>query len=187
MVVVLLGLALGLILVYAVTNQGSGNANPLELADGKVKGVSVQEGLKQGHKQGVLIYPQDPPVGGEHNPVWSTCGGNVYAAAIPKENATHSLEHGAVWLTYRPDLPKEDVDALGRLVNNTTYRLMSPYPGLKDAVSLQAWGRQLTLKSIDIKRIVTFLGAYTDGPQAPEKGAPCSGGTAATGTSPAAG
>lgn len=187
LLVVLLGMALVTILVYAVTNQGSGYADPLKLADERVRGVSVQDGLKQGHKAGVLSYPQDPPVGGEHNGVWSTCDGNVYPAAIPKENATHSLEHGAVWLTYRPDLPQKSIEELGQLVQNTPYRLMSPYPGLRDALSLQAWGRQLKLKSVDTERLTTFLDAYTNGPQAPETGAPCSGGTAATGTSPAAG
>lgn len=174
----------GGILAYAVTNQGSGFTDPLEAADKDVAGVARYDGLQQGHRDGVLNYPQDPPAGGPHNGVWSTCEGNVYGAPVAKENAAHSLEHGAVWVTYRPDLPKADVAKLAGLVEGTSYRLMSPYPGLKDAISLQAWGRQLKLASVDTKRAESFLKAYTNGPQAPEKGATCSGGTQATGAVP---
>lgn len=183
--VIVLVVGLGGILTYAVSNQGSGFTDPLEAADKGVDGVKTYDGLKQDHKDGVLTYAQDPPSGGPHNSVWSTCEGNVYAAAVPKENATHSLEHGAVWLAYRPDLPKADIARLAGLVEGTSYRLMSPYPGLKDPVSLQAWGRQLKLSSVDTKRAEQFLQAYTNGPQAPEKGAPCSGGTPTTGVTPA--
>lgn len=180
-------LLLGGILVYAVVNAGAGYVDPLKAADNKVPGVVKFDKLSQGHKGGILPYPQSPPVGGEHNGVWSQCNGNVYTQEIPKENAVHSLEHGAAWVTYRPDLPKADVAKLADLVQGTSYRLMSPYPGLKEAVSLQAWGRQLQVQSVTDPRIKAFLEAYTNGPQAPEKGATCSGGTTATGSAPVGG
>jgi hypothetical protein len=40
----------------------------------------------------------------------------------------HSLEHGAVWITYDPALPEAEIDALkDRLDEN--YTLLSPFEG----------------------------------------------------------
>jgi hypothetical protein len=43
-----------------------------------------------------------PPAGGTHNDRWQNCG--LYDAPVPWENAVHSLEHGTIWISYRPDL-----------------------------------------------------------------------------------
>ena len=58
--------------------------------------------------------------------------------------------------------------------------MMSPFPGMKSAISLQAWNRQIYVNSASDKKIDEFLSAYTQGPQAPENGS-CAG-TSATGT-----
>ncbi len=184
------GSALGLVLVgvlgYAVLNTGSAAPNPLRDADSAISGVTVAETApSRDHKPGSLTYDGTPSYGGDHNSVWSTCTGNVYTEPIPEENATHSLEHGAVWVTYRPDLPADEVAALRKQVDGIDYRLMSPFPGLPSAISLQAWGRQLSLDSATDPRLDTFLQKYTSGPQTPERGAACSGGTTATVTKPA--
>lgn len=78
------------------------------------------------HIETKVTYKENPPMGGEHNPAWQTCA--VYDQPINNENAVHSLEHGAVWITYRPDLPKDQVDKLKELASRD-YMLMSPYRG----------------------------------------------------------
>jgi hypothetical protein len=105
--------------------------------------------------------------------------GSVYDAAIANENAVHSLEHGAVWITYRPDLPAAQVAALKAKVTGNSFRMMSPYPGLKTPISLQAWGRQIFVNSASDPKVDKFLAAYTQGPQARENSV-CQG-TSATG------
>ena len=55
---------------------------------------------------GSVELPVVPPVAGEHNAAWQNCTGNVYDAPIANEHAVHSLEHGAIWITYRPDLAR---------------------------------------------------------------------------------
>jgi hypothetical protein len=175
----ILGLLLVGILAYAVTNQGSGFLNPLAKADKSVPGVLKYGGLARNHVATTVSYPQSPPVGGKHNGVWENCA--VYTAAIANEHAVHSLEHGAVWVTYRPDLPAAQVATLAGKVQGNAYRLMSPYPNLKTAVSLQAWGRQIFVDSASDPKVDDFLSAYTQGPQAPEPGSSCSGGTSVTG------
>jgi Protein of unknown function (DUF3105) len=43
---------------------------------------------------------------------------------------------------------------------------------------MTAWGHQLSVTSASDPRIDEFLAAYTQGPQAPEAGAPVTGGRA---------
>src|ERR1044072_4962818 len=62
------------------------------------------------HVWNTVTYKETPPVGGQHNNYWQQSA--VYAKPIHNEHAVHSLEHGALWITYRPDLPKAQVDAL---------------------------------------------------------------------------
>lgn len=130
--------------------------------------------VKQGHVDTPVTYAQSPPVGGEHSPVWLNCG--AYTAPVSNENAVHSLEHGAVWVTYRPDLPAAQVTALRERLPST-YAVLSPFPGLKAPVVVSAWGKQLVLTGADDPRLSAFVKAYRQGPQTPEPGAACSGGT----------
>ncbi|MEP7331686.1 MAG: DUF3105 domain-containing protein [Terracoccus sp.] len=130
--------------------------------------------VKQGHVDTPVTYAQIPPAGGEHSPVWLNCG--AYTAPVSNENAVHALEHGAVWVTYRPDLPPEQVTALRESLPST-YAVLSPFTGLKAPVVVSAWGKQLVLTGADDPRLGAFVKAYRQGPQTPEPGAACSGGT----------
>ncbi|MHA3703872.1 DUF3105 domain-containing protein [Jatrophihabitans sp. YIM 134969] len=127
------------------------------------------------HVQGTVKYAQNPPAGGDHNPVWLNCG--VYNEPVPNENAVHDLEHGAVWITYRPDLPKADIDKLVDKVTGQTYETLSPYPGLPAPVVVTAWDTQLKLTGVNDPGLDAFIKKYKLGPQTPELGASCSGGT----------
>jgi Protein of unknown function (DUF3105) len=140
-------------------------------------GVQSFPGLTQNHTKAKVSYPQSPPVGGDHAPVWQNCG--VYDQPVANENAVHSLEHGAVWLAYRPDLAADQVAKLRVFAVNQTHVLVTPYTGLTEAVVATAWGRQLRLDSVDDPRIALFVKAYQEGPQTPEPGVTCSGGLGA--------
>lgn len=159
---------------YAALNQGSGN--PTDPANINIAGVQTYENLGRQHTQGQVNYERQPPVGGSHNPVWLDCMGTVYNKPVPNENAVHSLEHGAVWITYQPDLPEKQRQALAQRVQGQPYTLMSPYPGQQSPIVLSAWGHQLQLQSADDPRIDQFLSAYVQGPQTPEPGATCTSG-----------
>ena len=137
------------------------------------------------HQFGPITYKQSPPVGGPHNPNWQRCQGDVYDAAIANEHAVHAMEHGAVWITYRPDLPKAQVDKLAAKVRGNDYMLMSPYPGLNKPISLQAWGYQLKLDNADDARIDQFIQALRQN-ATQEAGVVCSAGNYinTTGTTP---
>ena len=149
------------------------NTDPSKNIDGVVK-VDYPAGL---HVQGTqrVAYDKTPPFGGPHDQVWATCMGNVYPKAIRTENAVHSLEHGAVWITYQPGLAAVQLAALKGLVRGNDYRLLSPYTALPAPIVVTAWGTQLSVSSADDPRLAKFVRVYTQGPTTPEPGAVCQG------------
>jgi hypothetical protein len=130
------------------------------------------------HTSTNVDYDQTPPTGGAHDPVWQNCG--YYDKPVRDENAVHSLEHGAVWITYSPDLPQDQVTELQNIAQSQTYILVSPFPGLDSPVVASAWGKQVALDGADDPDLQSFIKAYRVGPQTPEPGAVCTGGTGAT-------
>jgi hypothetical protein len=117
-------------------------------------------------------YAQSPPVGGPHAPVWQNCG--FYDRPVRPENAVHSLEHGAVWITYRRSLAADQISALRKLADSESYVLVSPYTGLPAPLVASAWGRQLRLTSVRDARLERFVHAFRH--KGPERGGLCSGG-----------
>lgn len=168
-------------ITIAVAGLGGGLI-ALALAGGAHKSATVNiAGLKsytekRDHVTTKVDYPQTPPAGGPHNPVWLNCG--IYDSPVPNENAVHDLEHGAVWITYRPDLSSAQVSTLTAKARELkTYIDVSPYPGLPAPVVVSAWGKQLQLPSASDPRLVKFISAFRLSSNAPEPGAACTGGT----------
>jgi hypothetical protein len=142
-----------------------------------IPGLERYGNLDRGHITGPQNYPITPPVGGTHSPVWMNCG--VYDVPVPDESAVHSLEHGAVWITYQPNLPDDQVQALRALARNRGYVLVSPWkddPPLPSPIVASAWGLQLKVDQASDPRLAEFARRYANGPQSPEPGALCSGG-----------
>lgn len=138
---------------------------------------------KASHEWGPLTYQVVPPVGGTHNYNWQNCAGDVYTEPIAQEHAVHSLEHGAVWITYRPDLPQDQIDKLKSKVEGVSYMMMSPYPNLDSPISLQSWGFKLKVDNASDERIDKYIRALRLNTSM-EEGASCSSGITQTGTTP---
>lgn len=143
-------------------------------ANGQIVGLKQFSNLARDHKDGAIVYEQTPPVGGVHNPAWQNCG--IYDQPVANENAVHSLEHGAVWITYRPDLPAVDIEKLRALIRGHNHALLTPYPNLPTPVVASAWGLQVQVQSVSDPRLPLFLSKYENGRQTPEPGAVCNGG-----------
>ncbi|MFG2609138.1 DUF3105 domain-containing protein [Streptomyces anulatus] len=151
-----------------------------DASGGAIEGLKSWDAAKLGrnHVTGSVDYPMKPPVGGDHNQSWMNCDGDVYEKALPDVNAVHSLEHGAVWVTYNGKAADADVAELAERVEKTPFTLMSPYAGQEGAIMLSAWGKQVAVDSADDKRVDRFFAQYVQGTQTPEPGAPCTGGLA---------
>lgn len=143
-------------------------------------GTDVFSEPDKAHTTGPVQYDRLPPAGGAHNAVWLNCG--VYDQPVPNENAVHSLEHGAVWVTYQPSLPSSAVTTLRQIVTShyigsQRYLIMSPYSGLPAPIVASAWGAQLPLQNASDPRLVSFIQHFASGSQGGEPGASCTGGT----------
>jgi Protein of unknown function (DUF3105) len=91
------------VIVYAVTQVNEANADKVTSAD-QIQGLQTFEYASgQEHVTTPVTYTESPPVGGPHDPEWADCTGTVYDVDIRHENAVHSMEHGATWITYDPD------------------------------------------------------------------------------------
>ncbi|GAA3190443.1 DUF3105 domain-containing protein [Streptomyces virens] len=182
-VVVVAGLvAGGVVLVQSQSDDDGGSSasgsskNSGQFDTGK-DGVRKWKGtLGRDHVTKAVDYPVSPPVGGDHNPVWMNCNGDVYTDEINNTNAVHSLEHGAVWVTHNADADKADVDALAAKVKKTPYTLMSPVDDQQDPIMLTAWGHQRTVTGADDPDVDAFLQKFVQGAQTPEPGAACTNG-----------
>jgi hypothetical protein len=129
------------------------------------------------HVTGPIEYAQVPPAGGPHDPVWDDCG--AYPDPVRNENAVHDLEHGTVWITYRPGLDAADVESLQTQLEGLQSQkwMLSPYPGLPAPVVVTVWNAQLELTGADDPRLPAFLKFYGDGHTSPEGAfASCKGG-----------
>ena len=154
----------------ATTTSASAGA---KLSNSPIKGVSVWTGLGRQHVEDANpTYPMTPPTGGNHNQAWANCG--IYDKQIPNKYAVHSLEHGAVWITYNDKASKNDIANLKQSANQD-YILMSKYPSQDAPIIVSAWEHQIKATSASDPRIEQFLKEYRQGPQTPEPGASCTG------------
>jgi hypothetical protein len=142
----------------------------------EIEGVEhAHEELERDHIEEEIEVAGLPPMGGAHSSAWQNCG--IYTEPINTENALHSLEHGAVWVAYQPELGQDAIDNLQQAVRRGgTHVLLSPYSELESPVVLTAWGIQLAVDSAEDGRIDDFIEKYEQGSQTPEPGATCSGG-----------
>ncbi|WP_382309715.1 DUF3105 domain-containing protein [Herbiconiux sp. UC225_62] len=167
--------AIALLVTFVVTSN-TPKADPAAIS---IEGLQTYPGLTANHVDGTVDYPQTPPAGGDHNGVWLNCG--VYSEPVPNENAVHDLEHGAIWVTYDPT----KVDAAGvetlRSQLPDTYAVLSPFDGLSSPVVASAWGNQVFLDGVDDPRLKDFVTKFWKSADAPEPGAPCTGGLDAPG------
>lgn len=155
---------------------GSDPFDPVVPEATPIAGVETFEVASADHTTEPVDYPQDPPAGGPHHPAWQMC--RVYDAPIINEHAVHSQEHGAVWITYQPDLADDARAAVEQLAEDQPYVLVSPYPELDSPVVASAWGAQLRVEDASDPRLQAFIERYAG--QGPEPGATCISGVETT-------
>ena len=162
------------VLGYAVVSVNRSNAGEVTEAS-QIAGLATFEYAGAQHVTTPVTYTESPPVGGPHDNEWADCTGTVYDVDIRHENAVHSLEHGAVWITYNPDTIAEgDLGTLEDLVDGRSGMMLSPYAGLTSPISLQSWNHQVFVDSASDERVEQFADFMVfNADFYPEPGASC--------------
>lgn len=124
------------------------------------------------HTDQPVEYDIVPPVSGEHATNPAQCG--IHATVIPNENFVHTLEHGAVALVYRPDIPEEDIRALEEIAGDfDSHTVAAPNPEMDDPITIAAWAHLMRLDEVDEDAIREFIEVFRQGGASPEAGQEC--------------
>ena len=136
-------------------------------------GEKVEEQGRNHITQGApskFSYNTNPPTSGPHWPQQATC--KIYEEEIADEAALHSLEHGAVWISYKDKSDKDLVNKLTEIVKGNPGKvLLSPRSKNDSKIAVAAWTRILKQDSLDENQIKDFIKNYRN--QSPEPLAQC--------------
>ena len=124
----------------------------------------------------VINYPMNPPVYGDHYPVWAAYGS--YPFPVPLGSLVHNLEHGAIVLLYNcPAGCAAEVASAQAFINalpqdprcTTAVKhqlILSPDPSLPTRWAAVAWGHSLLAECLDVPAFRAFYDAHVaQGPE----------------------
>ena len=111
-------------------------------------------------------YNSNPPTSGWHWPAPAAWG--IFPAGQPDERLIHNLEHGGIWISYKPSKVDENtIKMLNDFANRFGKIIVEPREKNDVAISLAAWTHLQNLDSYDETTILKFISAYYD--KGPEK------------------
>ncbi len=157
-------------IVNMLPADGKKPDTPQPLPDDPPIGIEVYPATTNRTVDGPIEYDRNPPTNGNHAPLWQNCG--FYTEPIQDRHALHSMDHGVVWVTHRPDLPTQQVEVL-RTYGNENYVIVSPYPGQDAPATVTSWRVQLELDSADDPRLEQFVDQFKISELAPLSGNRC--------------
>jgi len=122
------------------------------------------------------VYNSNPPTSGWHYEEWESKG--VYKEQQPDEGLIHNLEHGYIWISYRPDASPKIVKQLENFYGFGKKIIVEPRKENDALIAIAAWNwldkfDQVSgdsLNDAELKRIEDFIDAYIN--QGPEPNAP---------------
>lgn len=130
------------------------------------------------HVNPPVSFATSPSTGGDHYGFWQNCG--FYTEMVVEGAATHTLEHGAIWITYNADVvSNDDLAALEALSAGNGKLIITPYDQ-DDTIILSAWGVQQRgvappSTAEGSAAITEFINSWVDNPELVEAGVSCNG------------
>jgi hypothetical protein len=104
-------------------------------------------------------YNSDPPTGGWHYDQPAQTG--IYDKELADEQLIHNLEHGHIWIAYRPDLDAQTVEKLADIAKSYSSKIiMTPRAKNNVPVAMVAWEYLLKLENFDENQVLGFIKAH---------------------------
>lgn len=111
-------------------------------------------------------FNTNPPSSGQH---WaSPAEVGYYDSPLVDEQVVHNLEHGHVWLTFKPDVAQEIKDKIKAIVEADSWKVVAASREANDSkFAYVAWGRVLKMEEFDENKVKDFIKTYRN--RGPEK------------------
>ena len=116
----------------------------------------------------------EPPTSGKHSePIkWG-----VYSQELPDINVIHNMEHGGIYISYKPDLPKEQIEKINALFGapfskagfRPSKALVAPRAANVSPIIMSSWNRELKFSKFDEQTMYDYY--FRNIGKSPEPGA----------------
>ena len=150
-------------------DQNQDNPETLSAVSNPIAGteeftIAGREHIAEGTKS--TNYNSNPPTSGSH---WAApANKGIYDQALPDERILHNLEHGYIWISYKPEISPEVINNIKNIVNEDDWKIvMAPRAENDSQINLAAWGRLLKMDEPDYQKIKDFIETYKN--RGPEK------------------
>src|SRR5438445_4620502 len=166
--VFILGLGVWFFTVHPNLNQQVDEKRPQAVSH-EVEGTVLYDIVSRTHiAQGTpgTDYNSNPPSSGNHWP--SPAAKGIYDNPLSDEQAIHNLEHGYIWIAYKPDIGDDAKNKLKEIVKGDDWKIvMTPRDANETKLALVAWGRVLKMDDVDAEKVKNFIKTYRN--RGPEK------------------
>lgn len=129
---------------------------------------SPRPGIEQADKgqkhvdDGTVPYGEsEPPTSGDHS---SPVPWQAYNQEIPDMRVIHNLEHGGIYISYRQDLPADQVAKIQALFSKPfsdekftpTKAVIAPRAANDSPIIMSSWNRNMKLDSFDAEKMKEY-------------------------------
>lgn len=112
-------------------------------------------------------YNSNPPTSGPHFAQPAEWG--IYKEEIPDEVLVHNLEHGGIWISYKPGIPEDVIVKLESFREKYGRKIIvAPRSANDTDIALAAWTRldKFSVSEYSDERVEEFIKAYRNkGPE----------------------
>lgn len=133
--------------------------NPKQPEDENLLGIFIPEQGREHIPEGTShpVYTSNPPTSGPHYAQPAQAG--IYDSELEDERVIHNLEHGHVWISYKPSSASAElISNLKKVVDeNSRMVILSPREANDSLIALASWTRLLKLDYFDNDKIVDFI------------------------------
>lgn len=114
-----------------------------------------------------FAYNSNPPTSGPHFATPAEWG--VYREEIHDQILVHNLEHGGIWISYRPGIATSTIEQLEAIAREFGRKvIMAPRPANDSDIALAAWTRldKFSESEFSEERVRAFIKAWRNkGPE----------------------